>query len=135
MKPQEWDRWHSTPASNILQHDKDAWKQWVRESLALTVLSQPLKGSSPREPRTVALLKQRLGPQDYTWQGSCRNWIWESKEPERWRVFASKRGLSFEVNPSFDVVAAKSAWGDFLQTIGVSGGDIHDAVSSLGRSR
>jgi len=55
----------------------------------------------------VATAKRVLGRQDYCWTGSYRYWVWEREIevkllgdrsiPWKWRLFASKRGWSLEL--------------------------------------
>lgn len=53
----------------------------------------------------VVRAKEALGKQDYCWVGEFRYYIWERPfdfkgQTLRWRLFASKRGLDFEVEGS-----------------------------------
>lgn len=86
----------TVPVVLAIQHDKEACDRYY---------AWLLKASTGRSPPIVA--KGVLGPQDFCWTGHVRHWIWvrefqadigEGKtETLQWRLFASKRGYTLEV--------------------------------------
>jgi hypothetical protein len=68
-----------------------------------------------------AFLKAKPGRQDYVWDGSVRNWVWERRDPgPRWRAYASKRGLTVEVDAALLKEDALEAWKDLAKKVGLS---------------
>lgn len=56
--------------------------------------------------------KNKLGKQNYCWNGEFRFWIWET---ESWRVFVSNtKGICFEVLDSLSYEEAWNTWKDYL---------------------
>jgi hypothetical protein len=61
---------------------------------------------------SVALHKDRLGDQDYTWVGEFRFWVWETAD---WRVYANNhKGTCFEIRADLTDEEAFAAWKDYL---------------------
>lgn len=81
---------------------------------------------------TVNTAKRVLGRQNYCFLGSYRNWIWEKDfqfvddqgniRPCRWRLFASTRGFSLEIEDKYDRPDGK-----FIRAAAVHG--LYDFVS------
>jgi hypothetical protein len=62
--------------------------------------------------------KRRLGRQSYTWTGTNRHWIWEGQDPrseKRWRLYASTRGYTVEVESDVDVADLDGLFAHFLE--------------------
>jgi hypothetical protein len=110
MSNWNYNRWNSTPISNIFQFDKISYEEFIKSYSAL---------ESSIEGDIVKYMKNMLGKQDYTFTSEVRSYVWESKDiPELWRIFVSnKRGLSFEVKYGADINTANLAWTDFISLL------------------
>lgn len=95
------ERFNTQHVSNYLdQKDSASYAAWMHASSGF-----PLEGS-------VKTAKRVLGRQSYCWNGNYRNWIWEDEftfvdnegnnRECRWRLFASLRGFSLEVEDKYD---------------------------------
>jgi hypothetical protein len=111
MNDWRFDRWHSTPISNILQFEPESFRAYCESDIAL---GWQFRGD------IVKHFKGILGKQDYTFTSEVRSYVWESKDvPGLWRVFVSnKKGIYLEVSENTSVEDAKIAWNDFLSKIG-----------------
>jgi len=91
----------TTPVVNLVQRDRAVWATY----------SDWMRRAHQRGDTAVQTAKRVLGPQDYCWLGSRRNWIWEREftailrlgraEPWHWRLFASTRGFTLEIEDKY----------------------------------
>lgn len=111
-------------AATMNYHDtheeREAWSNWMRNAYY------------PPEETAPQCGKRVLGRQDYCVDLSYRNWVWERPfeveispgrvETWRWRLFASRRGFTLEVEDKYDRpfgktirIASKAAMIDFYR--------------------
>lgn len=92
------DNFTSQPYMNYTQYElaeMHEYSMWLND--ATNILKEPTRETA----------KRVLGRQDYCWQGSYRNWIWERPVDvnlsdgrvitRHWRLFASYRGFTLEI--------------------------------------
>lgn len=104
--------WESTPIVNIAWMDGEGpFTDAEHDKLHAMYMRMCMKCRPP-----VKTLKQLLGRQKTTWNGWVRHWVWED---ENWRVFASKRGVFFEVRVGLTRDESWRAFEDFMRKIGL----------------
>ncbi len=109
MKKRLW--WESDPIVNHLlggQAPKPI-KNRIFDELRLI---HELSDFSP-----VNFHKQKLGKQSFTEYGEWRSWVWESKRG--WRVWASGKGVNFEVRTNSLLREVIAAWDDYIECLGL----------------
>lgn len=108
--------WDSEPIENyVFNKFSDRDKTRVSDQLLYLQRVSGLHGDA------VKFMNFALGKHLYTYTGSVRNYIWENKNSRhRWRAFASKRGLSLEVERDVEPDVAEWAWGLFTSDIGLA---------------
>lgn len=93
---------HTTPITNILQSDMFIYDEYLRKYSSISSSNKPLVKSH----------KNKLGEQNYCWNGKYKYWIWENN---LWRCFVSNvRGIGFEVKSNFSLNQAYDAWLDYV---------------------
>lgn len=102
----------TTPIINILYSD-------LSFDTSEMVLVDLLIGS-PK----VQAFKNKLGRQNYCFQGEYRYWVWESVY---WKVYVSNsKGQTLEVPEDFNINQAKLSWENFKKSLKITAKDIAD---------
>lgn len=106
----------TTPVSNILQHDPDAYREYLglvsRFSAHSWEFSPFLKNGGKN---LVAWSQSFLGKQDRTFTGEFRSYLWERENYTLW--VANGKGVCIEVLPEITpreaLAAVREAYGIF----------------------
>lgn len=108
--------WESTPLINVVS--REHVDLFFVESLFIHQVAHATCARAGGH-STKEFVLSRLGKQSYVWTGHARNWVWEraAGESRRWRLFVSRRGLSFEVDPDATEADALAAWEDFKEAL------------------
>jgi len=112
------DAMRSTPVSNVIFHDQSARDRHLTWIMASGQAANTLHLSGREYVQRV------LGRQDFCWTGNVRHWIWVRSfqvdfgggrvETWHWRLFASRRGLTLEVEDKY-----RRPFGDAIRKAGV----------------
>ena len=95
----------TTPILNIIALNPKMMEKYTLEFLCL--------GSAFQS--SIERHKQVLGKQNYCLNLLNRTWIWEDAT---WRVYVSKRGVTFEVLADYTPNQAMNAWIDYYKKMG-----------------
>ncbi len=103
---QKMEAWESEPVSNYKMTDR-TWREFMSQQ-------SNLWSQRPTGTTSVRWLVSLLGRQSYCWNGARRYWVWELDQT---RVFASTRGISFEVGVDLTTRQTLSRWRDFRNLV------------------